>query len=128
MTERDALLNELAQRLRPMAQGIAWFDALGAEEHSEKLLILPSCTITASRRAPSPKTERGASAAPEGIPAPGRAPRDRRRTTSRAILFRRVRSLVAPAVRRWLNPPRRRHLHRARLLYRARTWPAGRTE
>ncbi|MEV6019460.1 MULTISPECIES: hypothetical protein [unclassified Streptomyces] len=32
MTERDVMLNELAQGLRPMAQGIAWFDALHPEE------------------------------------------------------------------------------------------------
>ncbi|MFF8532157.1 DUF5958 family protein [Streptomyces sp. SAS_267] len=40
MTERDVILNELAQGLRPMSQGIAWFDALGPEEQSEALLFL----------------------------------------------------------------------------------------
>ncbi|MCX5315549.1 DUF5958 family protein [Streptomyces sp. NBC_00154] len=40
MTERDVLLNELAQGLRPMSQGIEWFDALGPEEQSEALLFL----------------------------------------------------------------------------------------
>ncbi|MET7896987.1 DUF5958 family protein [Streptomyces mirabilis] len=34
------MLNELAQGLRPMAQGIAWFDELGPEEQSEALLFL----------------------------------------------------------------------------------------
>jgi hypothetical protein len=40
MTERDIILNELAQELRPMSQGIEWFDALGLEEQSEVLLFL----------------------------------------------------------------------------------------
>ncbi|MGW0971997.1 DUF5958 family protein [Streptomyces sp. NPDC002516] len=40
MTERDVMLNELAQGLRPMAQGIAWFDALDPEEQTETLLYL----------------------------------------------------------------------------------------
>lgn len=61
MNERDVLLNELAQGLRPMPEGIEWFDGLGQEEQSEVLL---SCAITASRRAPSPRTHRRASAVP----------------------------------------------------------------
>ncbi|MBB4981565.1 DUF5958 family protein [Streptomyces nymphaeiformis] len=40
MTERDVLLNELAQGLRPMSEGIEWFDVLGQEEQSEVLLFL----------------------------------------------------------------------------------------
>ncbi|MFD6550118.1 DUF5958 family protein [Streptomyces sp. NPDC058398] len=40
MAERDVILNELAQGLRPMSQGMAWFDALGPEEQSEALLFL----------------------------------------------------------------------------------------
>jgi hypothetical protein len=40
VTERDVILNELAQELRPMSQGIAWFDALNPEEQSEALLFL----------------------------------------------------------------------------------------
>ncbi|MFE7789732.1 DUF5958 family protein [Streptomyces sp. NPDC057460] len=40
MTERDVMLNELAQGLRPMSQGVEWFDALGPEEQSEALLFL----------------------------------------------------------------------------------------
>ncbi|MDX5562745.1 DUF5958 family protein [Streptomyces sp. ID05-04B] len=40
MTERDIMLNELAQGLRPMSQGIDWFDALRPEEQSETLLFL----------------------------------------------------------------------------------------
>ncbi|MFE5492619.1 DUF5958 family protein [Streptomyces virginiae] len=40
MTERDVVLNELAQGLRPMSQGIAWFDALDPEEQSEALVFL----------------------------------------------------------------------------------------
>ncbi|MEU0602182.1 DUF5958 family protein [Streptomyces sp. NPDC006393] len=37
---RDVILNELAQGLRPMPQGIEWFDSLGPEEQSEVLLFL----------------------------------------------------------------------------------------
>ncbi|WP_406335660.1 DUF5958 family protein [Streptomyces sp. NBC_00203] len=40
MTERDVMLNELAQGLRPMSQGIEWFDALGPEAQSETLRYL----------------------------------------------------------------------------------------
>ncbi|MCC3773326.1 DUF5958 family protein [Streptomyces sp. UNOB3_S3] len=40
MNERDILLNELAQDLRPMPEGIGWFDGLGPEEQSEVLLFL----------------------------------------------------------------------------------------
>jgi hypothetical protein len=40
MNERDVLLNELAQGLRPMSEGIEWFDGLGQEEQSEVLLFL----------------------------------------------------------------------------------------
>ncbi|MEU5297292.1 DUF5958 family protein [Streptomyces umbrinus] len=40
MTEHDVMVNELAQGLRPMSQGIEWFDALRPEEQSETLLFL----------------------------------------------------------------------------------------
>lgn len=40
MTGRDVILNELAQGLRPMSQGIEWFDGLSLEEQSETLLFL----------------------------------------------------------------------------------------
>lgn len=40
MTERDVILNELAQGLRPMTQGMDWFDTRGPEEQAEVLLIL----------------------------------------------------------------------------------------
>ncbi|MFF1446324.1 DUF5958 family protein [Streptomyces sp. NPDC058295] len=39
MTERDIILNELAQGLRPMSEGIEWFDALGPKEQAEVLLF-----------------------------------------------------------------------------------------
>ncbi|MCX5114747.1 DUF5958 family protein [Streptomyces sp. NBC_00378] len=55
MTERVVMLNELTQGLRPMSQGIAWFDALGPEEQSEALLFLRHHL---SRRAPSQRTDR----------------------------------------------------------------------
>ncbi|MGC0327394.1 hypothetical protein RKD23_000384 [Streptomyces sp. SAI-170] len=47
MTERDVMLNELAQGLRPMSQGIDWFDALGPEEQSEVLLFLSHYCVQA---------------------------------------------------------------------------------
>nr|WTB35573.1 DUF5958 family protein [Streptomyces sp. NBC_00830] len=40
MTGRDVILNELAQGLRPMSQGIKWFDGLSPEEQSETLRFL----------------------------------------------------------------------------------------
>ncbi|MCX2180544.1 hypothetical protein KV205_08390 [Streptomyces sp. SKN60] len=40
MNERDVLLNELAQEMRPMSDGVEWFDALSQEEQSEVLLLL----------------------------------------------------------------------------------------
>ncbi|MDX3780967.1 DUF5958 family protein [Streptomyces europaeiscabiei] len=40
MNERDVLLNELAQGLRPMSEGVEWFDGLSHEEQSEVLLFL----------------------------------------------------------------------------------------
>jgi hypothetical protein len=40
MNERDVILNELAQGLRPMSQGIDWFNALGPQDQSETLLLL----------------------------------------------------------------------------------------
>ncbi|MFE3557818.1 DUF5958 family protein [Streptomyces sp. NPDC059193] len=40
MTDRDLILNELAQGLRPMPHGMEWFDGLSPEEQSETLLFL----------------------------------------------------------------------------------------
>lgn len=40
MTERDIILNELAQGLRPMSHGIEWFDTHGRKEQTEILLFL----------------------------------------------------------------------------------------
>ncbi|MCF3143362.1 hypothetical protein IQ293_08910 [Streptomyces platensis] len=40
VNERDVLLNELAQGLRPMSEGIEWFDGLDQEEQSDVLLFL----------------------------------------------------------------------------------------
>ncbi|WP_370416394.1 DUF5958 family protein [Streptomyces fradiae] len=40
MNERDVLLNELAQEMRPMSDGVEWFDGLSQEEQSEVLLLL----------------------------------------------------------------------------------------
>lgn len=40
MNERDVLLNELAQGLRPVSDGIEWFDGLSQKAQSEVLLLL----------------------------------------------------------------------------------------
>ncbi|MGW7310180.1 DUF5958 family protein [Streptomyces sp. NPDC054835] len=40
VSERDVLLNELAQGLRPMAEGIEWFDGLSQDEQSDVLRFL----------------------------------------------------------------------------------------
>ncbi|MER6145872.1 DUF5958 family protein [Streptomyces sparsogenes] len=47
MNERDVLLNELAQGLRPMSEGIEWFDNLGQEEQFEVLRSLSQHCIQA---------------------------------------------------------------------------------
>ncbi|MFE7973940.1 DUF5958 family protein [Streptomyces shenzhenensis] len=47
MTERDVILNELAQGLRPIAQGIEWFDTLGPDQQSETLRSLSHHCIQA---------------------------------------------------------------------------------
>ncbi|MFD5270853.1 DUF5958 family protein [Streptomyces sp. NPDC058335] len=47
MTERDILFNELAQGLRPMSQGIAWFDGLDPEAQAESLRYLAHFCIQA---------------------------------------------------------------------------------
>ncbi|QFQ95029.1 hypothetical protein F9278_01160 [Streptomyces phaeolivaceus] len=40
MSERDVMLNKLAQGLRSMVDGLGWFDGLGGEEQSETLMFL----------------------------------------------------------------------------------------
>ncbi|WP_435642241.1 DUF5958 family protein [Streptomyces sp. H49] len=40
MNKRDVLLNELAQGLRPISEGIEWFDGRGQEEQFQVLLFL----------------------------------------------------------------------------------------
>lgn len=49
MTERDVILNELAQGLRSMSQGIEWFETLAPAEQSETLRYL--CHHRAQARA-----------------------------------------------------------------------------
>ncbi|MFJ9760061.1 DUF5958 family protein [Streptomyces sp. NPDC101149] len=70
MTERDVMLNELAQGLRPMSQGIEWFDALGPEEQSEVLLFLRHHCIQARAVAEDgPESIRRAGLRPTHTPA-----------------------------------------------------------
>lgn len=62
MTERDVILNELAQGLRPMAQGIEWFDTHGPQrDHPQDMPFnqpSPRCSSTTRRssecRGPTP--------------------------------------------------------------------------
>ncbi len=70
MTERDVILNELAQGLRPMAQGIEWFDELGPEAQSETLLFLRHHCIQARAVAEDgPESIRRAGLRPTHTPA-----------------------------------------------------------
>ncbi|MFF3737796.1 DUF5958 family protein [Streptomyces sp. NPDC002566] len=70
MTERDVMLNELAQGLRPMSQGIEWFSALGPEEQSEVLLLLRHHCVQARAVAEdAPESIRRAGLRPTHTPA-----------------------------------------------------------
>ncbi|CAL9510313.1 DUF5958 family protein [Streptomyces sp. enrichment culture] len=70
MHERDVLLNELAQGLRPMSQGLAWFDSLGREEQSEVLLFLRHHCVQARAVAEdAPESIRRAGLRPTHTPA-----------------------------------------------------------
>ncbi|MFF2123857.1 DUF5958 family protein [Streptomyces olivochromogenes] len=70
MTERDVMLNELAQGLRPMSQGIEWFDALGPEEQSETLRFLSHHCVQARAAAEDgPESVRRAGLRPTHTPA-----------------------------------------------------------
>lgn len=70
MAERDVILNELAQGLRPMSQGIEWFDALGPEEQSETLRFLSHHCVQARAAAEDgPESVRRAGLRPTRTPA-----------------------------------------------------------
>ncbi|MER5344069.1 DUF5958 family protein [Streptomyces mirabilis] len=70
MAERDVMLNELAQGLRPMSQGIEWFDALGPEEQSETLRFLSHHCVQARAAAEDgPDSVRRAGLRPTHTPA-----------------------------------------------------------
>ncbi|QDY77581.1 DUF5958 family protein [Streptomyces qinzhouensis] len=47
MADPYIVLNELAQELRPMSQGIEWFESLSTEERSDALLLLSQFCIQA---------------------------------------------------------------------------------
>ncbi|MFJ7491187.1 DUF5958 family protein [Streptomyces sp. NPDC097727] len=47
MADPYIILNELAQELRPMSQGIEWFESLSAEEQSNTLRLLSHFCIQA---------------------------------------------------------------------------------
>ncbi|GAB7106792.1 hypothetical protein JCM4814A_51060 [Streptomyces phaeofaciens JCM 4814] len=70
MSERDVVLNELAQGLRPMAQGVEWFDGLGQDEQSEVLVFLRHHCIQARAVAEDgPESIRRAGLRPTHTPA-----------------------------------------------------------
>ncbi|MEU1790750.1 DUF5958 family protein [Streptomyces sparsogenes] len=70
MKERDVLLNELAQGLRPISEGIEWFDGLGQEEQSEVLLFLRHHCVQARAVAEdAPESIRRAGLRPTHTPA-----------------------------------------------------------
>ncbi|MCG8968827.1 MULTISPECIES: DUF5958 family protein [Streptomyces] len=70
MRDCDVLLNELAQGLRPMSEGIAWFDGLDQEEQSEVLLFLCHHCVQARAAAEDvPESIRRAGLRPTHTPA-----------------------------------------------------------
>ncbi|MGW8973840.1 DUF5958 family protein [Streptomyces platensis] len=70
MNERDILLNELAQGLRPMSEGIKWFDGLSQEEQSEVMLFLRHHCVQAGAVAEdAPESIRRAGLRPTHTPA-----------------------------------------------------------
>ncbi|WP_230885270.1 DUF5958 family protein [Streptomyces spinoverrucosus] len=70
MNERDVRLNELAQGLRPMSEGIEWFDDLGPEDQSEVLLFLRHHCVQARAVAEdAPESIRRAGLRPTHTPA-----------------------------------------------------------
>jgi hypothetical protein len=65
MADPYITLNELAQELRPLAQGVEWFESLSAEEQSNTLrLLAPFCVQARATAEDGPKI----SAAPGSAP------------------------------------------------------------
>ncbi|MEU2394867.1 DUF5958 family protein [Streptomyces sp. NPDC007369] len=70
VNERDVQLNELAQGLRPMSEGIDRFDDLGPEDQSEVLLFLRHHCVQARAVAEdAPESIRRAGLRPTHTPA-----------------------------------------------------------
>ncbi|MET9348387.1 DUF5958 family protein [Streptomyces termitum] len=70
MNERDVLLNELAQGLRPMARGLAWFDGLAPDAQSEVLVFLRHhCLQARAVTEDAPESVRRAGLRPTHTPA-----------------------------------------------------------
>ncbi|MFG3589467.1 DUF5958 family protein [Streptomyces sp. NPDC047990] len=70
MNERDVLINKLAQGLRPMPEGIEWFDGPGQEEQSEVLLFLcHHCVQARAVTEDAPESIRRAGLRPTHTPA-----------------------------------------------------------
>ncbi|MFJ6987106.1 MULTISPECIES: DUF5958 family protein [unclassified Streptomyces] len=70
MSGRDVMLNELAQGLRPMSEGRAWFDSLDHGEQSEVLLWLRHhCVQARAVEEDGPEAVRRAGLRPTHTPA-----------------------------------------------------------
>ncbi|MFF4322985.1 DUF5958 family protein [Streptomyces sp. NPDC001568] len=70
MDERTVMLNLLAQELRPIEQGVEWFEALPAETQFEVLGDLREyCTQAAATETDGPESVRRAALRPTHTPA-----------------------------------------------------------
>ncbi|MEU9998076.1 DUF5958 family protein [Streptomyces sp. NPDC050848] len=70
MADPHLLLNELAQELRPMQQGIEWFESLSAEEQSTTLRLLSHfCTQARATTEDAPESIRRSGLRPTHTPA-----------------------------------------------------------
>ncbi|MFF3617315.1 DUF5958 family protein [Streptomyces sp. NPDC002580] len=70
MTRRDVILNELAQGLRPMQEGVEWFDALPQEKQYEVLRHLSHhCLQARAVEEDGPESIRRAGLRPTHTPA-----------------------------------------------------------
>jgi hypothetical protein len=70
MSERDIILSELAQSLRPMVRGIEWSDTRGPEEQAEVLLFLRHhCVQARADTEDGPESIRRAGLRPTHTPA-----------------------------------------------------------
>ncbi|MFC0431655.1 DUF5958 family protein [Kutzneria buriramensis] len=70
MREQDVLLNELAQGIRPLDEGVTWFHRLTADEQAETLRLLTDFCVQARATADdAPESARRAGIKPTHTPA-----------------------------------------------------------